>query len=240
MSPRLLKLAPILLLGTSWLVLIAAYFLLAAYSKANWMFAVLALVSVVIAMIAVLQTQAASSRLFYTSLASMLLLILFLISPFLKPLSPIRQLGQTIAGTLSQMVIGISPQDWAYPVKTAEEWITLSSSADTLSFKIFPNIPDWTHVCIFPGYSTDAQFIAVTKLKLPWKLSDKSKATTKKEYSAIAFMDEKTQNIVHVQDIINTQWIFAPKLYRTCLKRSKSQLKRQAEGTTEHGPTFGK
>lgn len=234
---------PYLLLILSWLSIICAYFILTAYSKADWIFAVFAALSAITAMAFVVIAQSASNRLFYTSLSSLIIILIFLISALLKPLAPIKNIGQSAVSGLSQLILGNSPEDWAFPAKTAEEWIAHATSTDkgrTLNFKTFPNIPSWTHVCIFPGHSTDAQFTSIVKLELPWKLSDKSHSTTNRAVSAIAFIDEKTKNAVHIQDVNSAQFSFDSKLFRTCLTRSRSTLKRRMEATAEQGPIFGK
>ncbi len=243
MSTRLKPYLLHFLIGLTWLLLFVAYFFLAAQGKPRWSYTVPALLTTVAAMTAVLVSQKSSNRSFYFSTASLIFAIVFVISPFLKPLSVARKAGESAVTGFSKMILGTTPFDYFHPAKNAEEWIALysSPSAKKLKFITFPNIGEWTHVCLFPGHSTDAEFINVTQLNaLPWKLSDKSMVTTKKEFSAIAFVNQTTKTVLHIQDVHHTQFLFAAKIHRTCIPQSKSNLKQSAAANGEDGPTYSK
>lgn len=237
------KYIPLALVIVSWLLSISAYFFLSMSGKAQLNFALCALPAIIASMVAVVLYQSASAPSFYAALASLIVLILFLISPLIKPLSPIRAAGESAVGALSRVVLGVDPYDGAHPAKTVQDWVAIATSPTTgkkLNFKIFPNIPEWTQVCIFPGHSTDAQFLDLIPLQLPWKLSDKSMSTTKREFSAIAFVDDKTKNVIHIQDIQQSDFVFDPSVHRKCFPYSRSTMKRTKEAVQEHGPTFAK
>lgn len=240
--------APFILLCIflSWLFVLTAIFFVAAGSG-SLLFMASLVPTLVFAVFSVLAAQSFShvdpkgGTYFYASLISLLLVVLILVSPFLSFLSPVRTATTAMVTQISLLAIGKTPFEWAHPVKNAEEWIQKAwalPSGAKLNFNTFPQIPDWTRVCIFRGHSTDAQFKSVVKIDLPWQLSDKSKSTTHKDYAAIVFVDDSTKTISHVEDIQNTRIEFAVADSGVCFKPSQSVLNRSKEPVAPLGPVF--
>lgn len=241
MSPSLRTVVIILLLISSWSLLLVSLFFVATGNSGLIPFLITLVPTLLLAVITVILAQKQSQNFFFGSIASLVLSVLFLVSPFIKALSPVSSSATKIVTSISLAVTGKTPYEWGNPLKTPEEWLARAWHVPLglrLNFNTFPNIPSWTRVCIFPGHSTDAEFISAVNIKLPWKLSDKSKSTTHKDHTAIAFVDDKSQNVVMIYDIPRTKLEFDKSVKMICLTPGKAFLNRQKEPGDGAGPTF--
>lgn len=231
------------LIFATWILLFFVLFQLASENQGSSFF-VLGILPIALSSAgAIWLAQNSKHILFLTTIASLIFTLLIVASPFISFLRPIGNTAIAIVNKTTLLVTGKTPYELSHPAATAEAWVARAKEPKTgkkLNFLEFPKIAYWSQVCIFPGHTTDAQFASILPYPSEWKLSDKSKATTQKEFFAIVFADSATKKIIHVYDIAKSSIDFDPKLFKKCMDRNKAQLRRTKEATLESGPLFTK